>query len=65
MDRHATDFELKEVVLESITGDNIDLVLLVTEINVYENLFNSSITADFVINDALNTIKNLPITGHE
>src|ERR1035437_11201289 len=61
----ATDFEIKEVVLESVNGKETDLILQMAEINVYENLHNSCITADIAIVDALNQIMNLPITGHE
>jgi hypothetical protein len=61
----ATDFEIKELVLESVNGIETDLLLQMAEINVYENLHNSCISADIAIDDALNQIMNLPITGHE
>jgi hypothetical protein len=61
----ATDFEIKELVLESVNGTETDLILQMAEINVYENLHNSCITADMAIVDSLNQIMNLPITGHE
>jgi len=62
---NATDFEIKELVLESTTGIETDLIFLMQELNVYENIHNTCISADIVIYDALNVIKNLPITGHE
>jgi hypothetical protein len=65
MPNHATNFEIRDIVLETISGAEIDIHLLIDEFNVYESLFNATISADFVIDDANNIIKNLPITGHE
>lgn len=61
----AKDFELTELVIESITGQEWDVSLLMGEINVYEDIFNATISANIVMDDADNRIKNIPITGHE
>jgi hypothetical protein len=61
----AKDFELSELVIESVTGEEWDISLLMGEINVYEDLFNATISSNIVIDDGDNRIKNIPITGHE
>ena len=62
---NATDFEIVEVVLESTTGIETDLIEQILELNVFESIYNSTISANIVVYDATNEIKNLPITGHE
>ena len=61
----ATDFEIKEIVIEAINGVNTDILEQMAELNVYEDINNSCLSANIVVDDALNQIKTLPITGHE
>jgi hypothetical protein len=61
----ATDFQIKEIVIEGINGVETDIVNQMAELNVYEDIHTSCITANIVVDDALNQIKTLPITGHE
>ena len=61
----AKDLQVKEIVIESVTGVEWDISLLMAEFNVYEDIYNSTVSADIVIDDAFNRIKNMPITGHE
>jgi hypothetical protein len=65
MATHAKEFELNELVIESITGEEWDISFVMGELNIYEDIFESTISADIVIDDATNLIKNIPITGHE
>jgi hypothetical protein len=65
MDPHATNFDIKEIVIESISGKEIDVTLLMEEINFYEDIHNNCISADISIVDALNQINKIPLTGHE
>lgn len=65
LDPHAGDCEIKEVVIETIPGDEWDISLIMVELNVYESIFNHTISAEIVIDDTDNKIKNFPITGHE
>jgi hypothetical protein len=62
---NATDFELTEIVIESTNGTEIDIVDLMVELNVYENIHNSCISADIAVYESLNIVKHTPITGHE
>jgi|TARA_B110000285_G_scaffold208183_1_gene248178 hypothetical protein len=61
----AGDFVLKDIVLINHEGDAIDIKFLVQEINVYESIYNNSITGTVVVTDATNLINNLPIQGTE
>ena len=44
--------------------DFIDITRLVLEFNIYESIFNQTLSADFVIRDSLGLI-DLPMTGQE
>jgi hypothetical protein len=65
LDPHALNFDIKEIVIESISGKEIDLIYLMEEINVYEDIHNNCISADITVDDATNQINQIPITGHE
>jgi len=64
-DRHALDFDLKELIIHTIKGNDIDISYLIDEINIYEDIFNNSLSMDIVIDDATNQVNQMPITGHE
>lgn len=61
----AKDFELEELVIETVTGVEWDISLLLAELNVFEDLFNATVSTEFLIDDADNRINSFPITGHE
>lgn len=61
----AKDFELEELVIETVPGTEWDVSLLLAEMSIYEDVFNATISADILLDDAENRIKNFPITGHE
>jgi hypothetical protein len=63
--KYAGDFELDELVFESIPGIEWDIKLLMAEANIYEDIFNSTLTGNIVLDDADNRINNFPITGFE
>lgn len=62
---YAKDFELEELVIETITGDEWDISLLLAELSIFEDIFNATVSAEMVIDDSDNRINNFPITGHE
>ena len=61
----AGDYSLRDMLLINHEGEAIDIKYLVQEINVYESIYNNSITGTVVITDATNLINNLPIQGTE
>ena len=52
-----------EGLTNSVKGENISH--MVVELNVYESIYNDSITGTLVIADSRNLIGNLPIQGPE
>jgi len=62
---YAGDYGLTSMTLINHDGDAIDIKYLVQEINIYESIYNNSITGTVVITDAIDLIGNLPIQGTE
>ena len=62
---YAGDYGLREMVLINHDGDAIDIKYLAQEINIYESIYNNSITGTVVITDAIDLMGNLPIQGTE
>ena len=61
----AGDYGLASMLLINHDGDAIDIKYLVQEINIYESIYNNSVTGTVVITDAVDLIGNLPIQGTE
>ncbi|PNX48688.1 MAG: hypothetical protein BV459_01820 [Thermoplasmata archaeon M11B2D] len=59
------DFVIKKLELKSFTGQIVDIRYMLIEFNIYEDLFNNTLSGDIVIEDSLNLIKYLPIVGQE
>ena len=62
---HTADFEIAEMTIEAVTGVEWNIENIISEVNIYEDLFGATISAAIVINDTNNQIANFPITGHE
>jgi hypothetical protein len=62
---HAKDFELEELILITVTGKEWDIGLLLSELNIYEDIYSASVSADLILSDAENRLRTFPITGHE
>ena len=61
-----TEFNIFSMVLYSFASQKYtDIRLITSELNIYENLFENTISGDVLINDANNLIANMPIYGHE
>ena len=66
------DFTINDIRLvsyQSVDGDNIpkkiSIKTLVTEINIYESIFNKHLSGSLILIDAQNLLMKLPITGFE
>jgi hypothetical protein len=59
------DFSLNKLVLTPLGGEPIDLRFQMMELNVHEDLFNSTTYGTLTVNDALNQLNKLPIFGFE
>lgn len=59
------DVMLEKCEIESITGDRYDIIDVLSEINIYEDIFNNGVTGDVFLVDSVNLINMAPIIGQE
>jgi hypothetical protein len=65
MSSYTGDFEILNLLLTTVDGQTHNLRYIMTEINVYEDLWSNQTTCDVLVNDATNMIQNLPLFGFE
>jgi hypothetical protein len=65
MASYTGDFSLINCYLTTVDGQQHEMRYIMTEINVYEDLWSNQTTCDILVNDATNMIQNLPIFGFE
>ena len=59
-------YKIEELSISSPnTGQTSDITDFMLEINLYENLFNSCMSGNLIVADAINLISNLPLLGNE
>ena len=65
-------YNLTDVVLvsyRSLRGDNtaekIGIDTMVAELNIYESIYNKTLSGDLLIIDSQNVVGKLPLTGNE
>ena len=65
--QYAGEFIIEEAVLISPNGLKTDILtdLALIEINIFEDIFRSSITGNILVGDTRNIISKLPIMGQE
>jgi len=61
----ASDFKLKSLILFSSTGASVILTDIMTELNIYEDVFSNNTVGNILVIDSQNFINRLPIIGHE
>ena len=61
----AGDYNLSDIVMVSYNGKELDITSSVAEINIYESLFNNTLSGNIVLVDAQNLPFEFPITGLE
>lgn len=59
------DFHYNRISLLDANGITHDIKLIVAEMNIFEDIFTSTISGSIVINDTENRVSNWPIFGHE
>ena len=59
------DYKLNELTIEPIDANRIDVRALMEEINIFEDLFQPTMTGNILLRDSVNLPHNLPILGHE
>jgi len=63
--QYANEYLLSECKLYTAGGLELDLSELVTSVNIYEDIFNNSITGDIAFTDTNNILGNASIVGQE
>lgn len=63
--QYAGQFSIGDVKLFTASGNTLDIGNTVSAINIYEDIFKSSISGDITITDTNNLIMEAPIVGQE
>ena len=65
--QYAGDFNIEEALLISPTGvcNRFKTDVVIIEINIFEDMFKSSITGSIIITDVNNIVSKVPIVGQE
>ena len=59
-------YTLNSVELYSyVTKENMEIMDLVAELNIYEDMFNNTLSANIILEDTWNIIGRFPVVGHE
>lgn len=61
----AGDVNINEIILISRTGQEYDIKNLVSEINIFEDMFANCLTGNVMISDGKDLINEVPIVGEE
>ena len=65
-ERTSGQYKLESVKMySSIRDDFLEISDLVGELNIYEDMFNNTISGNIIIEDMFNMIGKFPIVGHE
>ena len=65
--QYAGEFDIDEALLVSPTGGVMDLIkdVIIVELNIFEDMFKSSISGSIIIVDSNNIISKIPVVGQE
>lgn len=61
----AGDVNINEVILISRTGQEYDIKNLISELNIFEDMFANCLTGNVMISDGKDLINEVPIVGEE
>lgn len=61
----SSDVKITTLTLITPSGASVGLLHVMSELNIFEDLFSQTISGNIVINDSLNLINKLPIVGSE
>lgn len=63
--KFAGDYEIKEAILHTSTGNIINLQTMIGQIDIFEDITKTTVTASLVLMDTNNIVMNAPITGND
>lgn len=61
----AGDFNLDEIVINTITNDKVDFKAAFVELNIFESIYSNAVNGNIVIRDSKNFIQQYAISGQE
>jgi len=59
------DYQINDISIQFLDGRTLDVRYLMEELNIYENIFNNTLSGNLILNDSLNLYANYSISGHE
>ena len=63
--QYAGEYEIEVCKICSTSGEIIDITSMVSSVNIFEDIFKSSLTGDITLVDTNNLLTSLPIIGQE
>lgn len=57
--------DITSITIKSSNGTELDISAQVAEINIYESMYNTTLSANIIVFDTAGTISQLPIVGQE
>ena len=63
--QYAGEFQLQRCELISSSGVQSDITNIIVEINLFEDIFKSTMTGSVIFADTNNLVDNMPIVGQE
>lgn len=62
---NASDYKIKSFMLYTSDGQAVDLTNLIIELNIYEDLFSSTMSGEVLLSDALDMMSIFAVHGNE
>ena len=62
---YAGEYIIEECSIYSTSGEVVDVTALVSTINIFEDIFKSSLTGNIALVDTNNLLTRLPLIGQE
>ena len=63
--RNSETYELRNIILVNSSGEEYDIKSMMILLNIYESIFNNTMTGDLHINDGIGLVESIPIQGDE
>lgn len=58
-------FKLDKITITSTTGEVVDIYSLMTELTIYEDIYNSTLSGKIIISDSQDLMNRIPLLGFE
>lgn len=61
----ASQIEIQNITISNFNGSSLEITDMIMETNIFEDMFDNTLSASFVIVDAAGMLSNFPIVGQE